>query len=314
MKIKKIILSLILCILLTSCGLPGLSGGISGDDITVAGGNTTERQILAEMVKQMIEHYMPKEKVSIINNLGSTMLILQSLKSGNANISGAMYTGTSLVGELESEPETNPETAYEKVVDGYKNKFNMKWYPSYGFENTYAFMVTKEFSEKNNIEKISDLEKLSNKVRVGIDTSWLKRKGDGYEDFKKTYGFGFDKIYTMEIGLVYNAVKENAMEVVLGYSTDGRINSNNLVVLEDDKHLFPAYDASVVATYDILEKHPELDNILLKLSNIINGETMTSLNRKSDEDLVEPDRVAREFLEEHNYFEDREPIVEVVKE
>ena len=47
----------------------------------------------------------------------------------------------------------------------------------------------------------------------------------------------------MEIGLVYNALSVGEMDVVLGYTTDGRVDSYNLVVLEDDRKLFPAYDA-----------------------------------------------------------------------
>ena len=55
------------------------------------------------------------------------------------------------------------------------------------------------------------------------------------------------------------------MDVVLGYSTDGRIDAYNLVVLEDDLQLFPPYDASLVLSVDMYEKHPELVKVLLML-------------------------------------------------
>ncbi|WP_100065809.1 osmoprotectant ABC transporter substrate-binding protein [Miniphocaeibacter massiliensis] len=311
-RLKKITLAIPMLLLLTSCSLPGL-GGDTESDIVIASGNTTERQIVSEMVSQMLEHYTKDIKIDIINNLGSTNLIHQSLMTDNANISGIMYTGTSLTGELEMEPITDPEKAMNIVVKEYKKRFNEKWYPSYGFENTYAFMVTREFSEKNNITKVSQLKDIAKELKAGVDTAWIQRKGDGYEDFKRIYGYDFQKVYPMEIGLVYNAVDAGEMDIVLGYTTDGRIQSNDLVVLEDDKNLFPPYDASPAATYELIEKYPIVDKVLLKLEGTISSEQMQKLNRLADEELVEPKNVAKKFLEDNNYFKDKEPMISEAK-
>lgn len=308
-SIKKSFIIIISLFLLTSCSLPGLKDFSNKDGISIASGNTTERQIVSEIVAQMISHYDKDLQVSIINNLGSTNLIHQSLMTDNANISGIMYTGTSLTGELAMEPITDPEKAMKIVVEEYKKQFKEKWYPSYGFENTYAFMVTREFSEKNNITKVSELKDMSPELKAGVDTAWIQRKGDGYEDFKRIYEYDFKKVYPMEIGLVYNAVQAGEMDVVLGYTTDGRIQSNDLVVLEDDKNLFPPYDASPVAKFSLIEKYPIIDKILLKLENKISSDQMQLLNREADEELVEPKNVAKKFLEENNYFEEDLPVI-----
>ncbi|MCQ9372234.1 osmoprotectant ABC transporter substrate-binding protein, partial [Corynebacterium sp. 35RC1] len=143
---------------------------------------------------------------------------------------------------------TDPELAMETVQKGYKERFNRVWFPSYGFANTYAFMVREDYAKEHNLEKISDLVNLKDDMKVGVDTAWMDRKGDGYEDFKKKYGFEFKNIYPMELGLLYSAVKNEEMDAVLGYSTDGRINSYKLILLEDDLQLFPAYDCSPVAS------------------------------------------------------------------
>ncbi len=312
-KIKQISLLSIMLFALSSCTLPGLGGDVRGDSIVIASGNTTERQIVSEIVSQMISHYDKDIDVEIINNLGSTNLVHQSIMTKNANISGIMYTGTSLTGELEMEPIVDPKEAMDTVVKEYKKRFKQKWYPSYGFENTYAFMVTRKFSEENNITKVSDLEKLAPTLKAGVDTSWIQRKGDGYEDFKRIYGYDFSKVYPMEIGLVYNAVDVGEMDVVLGYTTDGRIQSNDLIVLEDDKRLFPPYDASPVATFDLIKKYPIVDDILLKLEGTIPSDEMQKLNRMADEQLVEPKNVATKFLKDNNYFEDKEPMISEAK-
>lgn len=301
---KKLIIIVLSLFVLVGCNLPGLGGSARKNDIVIASGNTTERQILAEMIKQMVNHHMEDVNVDILSNLGSTILISQAMQRNDANISAGMYTGTSLTGELNQPATTNPQEALSKVIEGYHNDFDMLWFPTYGFANTYAFMVTHEFAEKHNLEKVSDLAKISDELTAGIDTGWMDREGDGYEAFKETYQFDFNKVLPMEIGLVYNAVSTGDVDVVLGYSTDGRINAYDLKLLEDDLRLFPPYDVSLVASYDLLDTYPELESILLKLEGAINPETMQRLNRISDEDKIEPQIVVKEFLEEHEYFKD----------
>ncbi len=298
--------TLLLCLcLLSACSLPGLGGSAKDNNIVVAGGNSTERQILAEIVAQMIGHYIEDSKPSVVNNLGSTLLIVQTMERKDTNVSGAMYTGTSLTGELGLPITTDPVLAYQQVVKGYYDKYKMIWFPSYGFTNTYAFMVKRDFAEANQLRTVSDLKKVADQVRVGVDTAWMSREGDGYLPFQELYGFSFKTMYPMEIGLVYNALQADEMEVALGYSTDGRINAYDLVLLEDDLHLFPPYDASPVLTQEILETYPELETVLLKLEGSITAEAMQELNRLSAEERLEANVVAQQFLEANHYFEEK---------
>lgn len=286
--------------------LPGLEKTVSEDGIVIAGGNTSERQILAEITAQMIRRHLPDVEVGLVNNLGSTVLIRRALDNGDVNLSGAMYTGTSLTGELGLPMATNPREAMDTVVREYDRRYREKWYPSWGFANTYAFMVPRELAQREGLRTIGDLARLAPRMNLGVDTSWMERKGDGYQDFKRVYGFDFKRVFPMEIGLVYGAVRAGEMDVVLGYSTDGRIATYDLVLLEDDRHLFPPYDASPVATHRVLEAYPQLDAILMRLAGTVDSPQMQRMNRMADEDLIEPHTVARRFLEEHGYFEDTE--------
>ncbi len=293
-----------LLVFLSGCELPGLGATSASGGMVVAGGNTSERQILSEIDKQMIEHYLPHETVNIINNLGSSILIHQTLMSGESNIAGVMYTGTSLTGELGLDPIKDPEEALQAVQKGYEKEYQAKWYPSYGFENTYAFMVTRATAEKYHLKTVSDLEPIAEELNVGADSAWMQREGDGYQAFLETYHCKFKGMFPMEIGLVYEAVKNGQMDVVLGYTTDGRIPSFDLVVLEDDRHFFPPYNASPVVMDTLLAERPEIDWILSKLIGQISTETMADLNRQSDEEMIEPAVVAQRFLKSHQYFED----------
>ena len=295
---------LLLAVLTGAALLPMRPGDAPEGGIVVAGGNTTERQILAEITAQMIRRHLPGVRVELLNNLGSTVLIRRALDNGNVNLSGAMYTGTSLTGELGLPMTTDPREALNIVVREYERRYREKWYPSWGFANTYAFMTPRELAEREGLRTVSDLARIAPGMKLGVDTAWMERKGDGYRDFKRIYGFDFKRVFPMEIGLVYGAVRAGEMDVVLGYSTDGRIDTCDLVLLEDDRRLFPPYDASLVAARRVLEAHPQLDSVLMRLAGTVDGPRMRRMNRMADEELVEPHNVARLFLEDHGYFED----------
>lgn len=301
-KLKKIFLTLAGVLMLSACSLPGLASNNDEDTIAVTGGITTESQILGSMVAGMIEHYTDKQ-TTIINNLGTTNINHQAMLNGDADVSSTRYTGTDIASTLLLEPVMDPDQAMEVVQKEFKERYNQVWFPSYGFDNTYVFLVRKDTAEEYGLEKVSDLEPIADELVVGADRAWMTREGDGYDGFTQAYGFEFSSILPMQIGLVYDAVDAHRMDVVLGYSTDGRIASYDLVMLEDDRQFFPPYDASPIVNQELLDEVPELYDAINRLAGKIDTETMQRLNYESDNDLVEPSIVAERFLEENNYFE-----------
>ncbi|WP_139993567.1 osmoprotectant ABC transporter substrate-binding protein [Kurthia sp. Dielmo] len=300
---KKLIALLACSILLVLAGCSSQNAVESGDQVTIASVSTTESSIMAYMLRDMIEHYTDEE-VEMINNLGTSTTLHQAMLNGDANVSATRYTGTDLTGALGEDPISDPDKALSTVKKLTKERFNQTFFDSYGFENTYAFLVTKETADKYNLKTVSDLGKVAGELQAGVDTSWINREGDGYKGFTQAYGFDFKKVYPMQIGLVYDALQAGKMDVVLGYTTDGRISSYDLVVLKDDKQFFPPYDASPLATDKLLEKKPEVKAAIERLIGKVSTEQMQKLNYEADNDLIEPSIVAERFLEEHNYFKD----------
>ncbi len=297
---KRLLLAsvVILTLLISGCSL---SGNKESGNIKIASVVTTEGQILAYMMKYMIEHYTD-EKAEIINNLGSSTVVHQAMINGDANMSAVRYTGTDLTGALQAEPIKDADEALAFVQKEFDARFNQTFFDSYGFENTYAFMVTKETAEKYNLKTVSDLASVAGELEAGVDTSWMNREGDGYKAFVETYGFDFSRTFPMQIGLVYDAVDTGELDVVLGYTTDGRIASYDLVVLEDDLNFFPPYDASPFADTEVLEEKPEVKKAVERLVGKISTKTMQELNFLADNNLIEPAVVAEDFLKEHKYF------------
>lgn len=300
MRKLKLLFVIITAFALTGCSLPGL-GGSSENTIKVSTLTHTESQVLGYLVTHLIEEETDLN-VEMVENLGTNVISHQALTNGEVDITAARYTGTDMPSILDAEPMKNPEEALAFVQKEFKERFNHVYYDSYGFQNTYAFTVTEDFAKQNGIETISDLEKVAGEMTLGVDNSWLSRAGDGYEGFVETYGFEFGEALPMSIGLVYQAVKSGKMDVVLAYSTDGRLKAFNLKTLEDDKKFFPPYDASPVTRQDVIEKHPEIDELLKRFAGKIDADTMTQLNYEADVEKKEPSVVAKEFLEKHNYF------------
>ncbi|MFC2947851.1 osmoprotectant ABC transporter substrate-binding protein [Virgibacillus sediminis] len=291
----------------SGCSLPGLVGP-EEETVRIGALGTAESEIMAEMLSIMIERETDLE-TQLVTNLGSSILQHQGMTTDDLDMTSTRYTGTDLSGALGMDPVTDPEKAMNIVQTEFDKQFDQTWGNSYGFENSYSVAVTQEFAEKEGIETISDLEPYADDLKFGVDTAWINRKGDGYDGFQETY-FEFGAAYPMSIGLVYQANASGHMDVVLAYSSDGRIKEFDLKVLEDDRQFFPPYDTSPVVHNDLLEKHPEIGEIMDKLAGTISTEKMQELNYQVDVELGNPGKVAKEFLEENNYFESSEVAAE----
>ncbi|MGX0020333.1 osmoprotectant transport system substrate-binding protein [Staphylococcus hominis] len=306
-NIKCILIVLALSlVVLSGCGLPGLGDSNSKDSVKITATESSETKIVANIEKLMIEHYTNGDITPIIiGNLGSSIVQHNALMRGDANMSAVRFTGTELTSVLDAPPTRDANKAMDESQRLFKKKYNQKYYHSLGFENTYAFMVTKETADKYHLEKVSDLEKYKDQLRLGMDTQWMNRAGDGYPAFQKEYGFKFKSARPMQIGLVYDALKNKKLDIAVGYSTDGRIAAYNLKILKDDRNFFPPYDGSPLATEKLIKDHPEIDKALTKLENTISTKEMQKLNYEADGKGKEPAVIAEEFIKKHNYFEDK---------
>ncbi|UII22252.1 ABC transporter permease/substrate-binding protein [Fulvivirga ligni] len=137
------------------------------------------------------------------------------------------------------------------------------------------------------------------KLVAGFPSEFIER-GDGYLGLKETYDLDFE-VKEMEIGLMYQAVKNKNVDVISGFSTDGRIEAFDLVILEDDKKYFPPYYAAPLVRESTLKNYPEVRNALNKLGNSISGQEMSRMNYEVDEKRKDIDLVAREFLKKKGF-------------
>ncbi|MEO8822543.1 MAG: ABC transporter permease/substrate-binding protein [Ginsengibacter sp.] len=138
------------------------------------------------------------------------------------------------------------------------------------------------------------------KMLAGFTPEFMGRK-DGYLGLKKIYKLNIRTVVISD-AVMYKAAYEKKLDVIDGYSTDGRLKAFNLVILKDDKGIFPPYYAAPVVREEVLHKYPELKNALNQLAGKINDSIMTELNYQVDYLKQSPDKVAKDFLMEQSLY------------
>ena len=150
---------------------------------------------------------------------------------------------------------------------------------------------------------IINLKKVENSSIAGFTLEFNDRE-DGNRGLKSLYNLDLD-VKTMEPALRYTAISNGSIDITDVYSTDSQIITNKLKVLEDDKMLFPPYQAAPLLRSETLEKYPELEAILAKLAGKITSDQMTEMNYMVDVEGKTANEVAREFLIKENLIESK---------
>jgi glycine betaine/choline ABC-type transport system substrate-binding protein len=164
-----------------------------------------------------------------------------------------------------------------------------------GFNNSYALVMRKDDAAQRGIRRISDLAPHAASMRVGLFGEFLERE-DGMPGLLRAYGFRFGlPPHEMDLGLIYQALAARQVDLVVGSATDGLIAAYDFIVLQDDRHYFPPYDAVPVVHEPSLAAHPGLEAALASIR--IDEATMRRMNLAVDGQHRRPSDVAREFLE-----------------
>ena len=157
--------------------------------------------------------------------------------------------------------------------------------------------MRKADAERLSLKTISDAAPHTANWTAGFGYEFIER-GDGYPGLAKAYNLRFSNPpRIMDLGLSYRALADHQVDFIAGNSTDGLINALGLVVLEDDKHYFPPYDAVPLVRQAIIERHPGLQDALAALGGKISEDEMRRMNYAVDGEHRNVKDVVREFLD-----------------
>ena len=309
---RKIIIALLLVTITATMIMAGCAGEEEVKEVTVGNKNFTEQYVIGEMIKQVLEEN--GFKVNLVADL-STMALREGMESGDIDIC-ADYTGTSWMVHLGHEytPGVDNNQLFDKVKTEEVDNGFVYLDPIWN-NNTYVLVSWPEFVEDNDIESLSDLAALYNAGEVEAVTFVgfeFSTRPDGLPALEEFYGFEVPEalLKTGAPGASLLGLENRECDVAMAFGTDAIIAKYSWHAYLDDKAFFPPYDLVPYVRKEVLDKYPEIEDILNRLvatfpgggssaspSIVAQGQkAWQALNARVDIDKLEPDEAAQEYL------------------
>ncbi len=287
--------SWVLLILLAITATPGGAQAAPERPIVVASKPFGESFLLAELFAQLLE--ARGFEVERRLGLGATEIAFEALRSSSIDVYPE-YTGTGLLAILGQQPSSDPDEVYGRVAREFRLRFDVRWLPPLGFQNTYAIAVRRETAKRLRLATLTDLARVSRTLRAGLTPDFIGRP-DGLPGLAKAYGIGFSSVRALLPAVKYQALAAGEVDVIDGYSTDGFIARYDLVVLEDDRRFFPPYEAAALISPALQREVPAAIAVLTELSGLFTEPEMRRLNQRIEVEGIPVARVAAGALLSH---------------
>jgi len=272
----------------------------SGRPVVVASKPFGESYLLAEMFAQTLE----SRGIAVTRRagLGATEVAFSALRSSAIDVYPE-YTGTGLIAILrDTLPDSLARDAgavYAHVARAFQERYDARWLPPLGFENTYAIAVRRETAERHGLRTLTDLARASGQLAAGFTADFIGRP-DGLPGLERAYGgnggMRFRSTSPLSPALKYQALASGSVDVIDGYSTDGLIARYDLVTLVDDRRFFPPYEAAALVSPRLANERPDAIAALTLLSGRLGVERMRMLNRRVEVEREDVSNVARDAL------------------
>jgi osmoprotectant transport system substrate-binding protein len=249
-------------------------------EVVVGSKGFTESVLLGEIAAQQIESRL---KVRVVRRLalGGTLLAHEALVAGKLDLYPE-YTGTALTGVLKLPPSSEAAAVRKTVHDEYAKRFHLEWLAPLGFDDSFAIVVRGEDARREGLATLSDAARRPGGWALGVGYEFLTRP-DGLPGLQKTYALPLREApRSMDLGLVYRALEDGQVDMVAANSTDGLLAVKDFVVLADDRHYFPPYEAAYVVRESALVENAGLRAALEELSGTLDAATMRALNQEVD--------------------------------
>ncbi|GHD99598.1 glycine betaine ABC transporter substrate-binding protein [Streptomyces alanosinicus] len=285
---------------------PGVVGGgepLKGAHLTVTSKEFTEQLILGAIMGIAFQAAGADvlDRTGIQGSIGAR----EAVRSGAAD---AMYeyTGTAWITyQGNSHPIPDPEQQWQAVRDADRRN-GLTWLPPARLNNTYALAMNQANFHKYGTRTLSQVAALAAKdpgaVTVCVESEFANR-ADGLPGLEKAYGMSVPakNVTQMDTGIIYTQVDKGKCAYGEVFTTDGRIKSMNLAVMEDDRKFFPNYNAAPVINTKVLEKWPAVATVIEPVTKRLDNTVARTLNAKVDVDGQDPHQVALDWMKQQGF-------------
>lgn len=290
---KRVLIALLIAIVVGS--LVGCSNNksVSGDKgkLRIGAKNFTENLIVSEIYALALED--KGYKVERIPNIASS-IIHTALVNGEIDLYPE-YTGTGLLAILKKDLLTDPKQVYDTVKSEYLKQFNLVWLNYSSANDGQGLVIRTDVANNLGIKTISDLQKQANEIRFASQGEFDKRE-DGIPGLEKVYGkFNWKSSRIYDSGLKYEVLASNEADLAPASTTEGQLTKPQFTLLVDDKHVWPPYNLAPVINKSVLDAHPDIADILNKVSASLDTKKITKLNAEVDVEKKEYEEVAKQY-------------------
>jgi len=265
--------------------------------IVVGSKNFTEQKVLGEIFAQGLAAagYTVKKQL----NLGDEKVQFKALRSGKID-AAPEYTGTalgSLFGVASNKiPKSSTRAFNEAKADYAKQGFTA--YPPTPFTSSNEVGVTQATAKKYHLTNISDLKPVAGKLTL-YGTPECRQRMDCLLGLQQVYGLKFKKFVPVAIDLRHEVLKKGQADVSIVFTTDPQNKRDKVVLLKDDKGMFPPFNSMfVVRDQTVKQAGPDLAKTVAQVEKGLTAPVMQELNARVDLDKKTPAEVAGEYLKE----------------
>ena len=267
------------------------AGAGAGRPVVIGAKTFTEQYVLAEILATTVRERTGRP-VRMLASLGSTVAF-DALRRDEID-AYVDYTGTlwaTVMGRGDAAGSRRELT--EEVRRFLAEHAGVTLVASLGFENAYCFALRRESAQSLAVRTLSELSRHAARLSLASDYEFFSRRE--WRSVESRYALAFRERRTMDPSLLYQAIAARQVDVITAYSSDGRIDANGLVVLEDDRRAIPPYDAVVLAGPRLRSEAPDVVQALRGLEGRIDAVRMRELNRLVDEQHLSPAAAAGRF-------------------
>jgi osmoprotectant transport system permease protein len=241
----------------------------SADPVIIGSKKFTESYVLGEIARRALNDAGVAAEHR--QGMGGTIILWQALQGGQID-AYPEYTGT-----IEQEILRNSKQVSLQEIRDALGKFGVGMTEPLGFNNTYALVMRRSEAQRLGIRSISDLRKHP-ELKLGLTHEFLDRQ-DGWRPLRERYGLPQQSVIGIDHALGYAALANGSIDVKDAYSTDAKIEQNDLEVLEDDLQFFPKYEAIFLFRSAM---SPDAINALCRLEGTLDGKRMIHLNMEAE--------------------------------
>jgi osmoprotectant transport system substrate-binding protein len=275
--------------------LPQCSAG-STNAIRVGSKNFGENIIVAEVYAAALERAgLPVQRHM---NLGSTQIATEAMQRGDIDLYPE-YTGTGLIDVLHLPPMRDAQQLFATVKAGYAKRYGLTWLAPSPVNDSQGLAVTGSVAHRFNVRTLSQCAIAAPQLRLAAIPEFVSRT-DALPGLQNFYGgFKFKEVRTYAIGLQYDALQHGDAQVATAFTTDSQIDTNHLVLLQDDKHFWPPYNIAPVVRNQALRAHPQIAQILNRVSPLLTDAVVRRFNYAFNVKKADPADIAAQFAKEH---------------